>query len=135
MTKREAYLSDNLQHQSYSLTFHLKNKSLLSTTCVLSQRPNLITYKSNAPLNKLTYSNYKDFGKCQDGFGQFSWSTNDSRYLDVKLKVIKNVDNRDFRRVQNFTLGEADFKKFKRLRNQLVHGAEKFDGEKKCPLC
>ena len=135
MTKRETFLRDNLQHQSYSLTFLLKNKSLLATTCVLSQWPNLLTYNSTAPLNKLPYTNYVDFGKCQDGFGQFACSTNDSRYLDVKLKVIKKVNNKDFRRVYNFTLGEADFRKFMRLRNQLVLAAEKFDGEKKCPLC
>ena len=37
-------------------------------------------------------------------------------------------DNRDFRLVQNLTMGEADFHQFMRLRNQLVI-AENFGGE------
>ena len=70
-----------------------------------------------------------DFGKCQDGLGRFSWSKNDSNYLDVKLKVFRKNDKKDFRRVQNLTMGEADFNQFMRLRNQLVNAAENFARE------
>ena len=65
-----------------------------------------------------------DFGNCQDRLGQFSWSKNDSNYLDVKLKVFKKDDNKEFRLVQNLTMGEADFNQLMRLRNQLVNAAE-----------
>ena len=65
-----------------------------------------------------------DFGKCQDRFGQFSWSKNDSNYLDVKLKVFRKDDKKEFRLVQNLTMGEADFNQFMRLRSQLVNAAE-----------
>ena len=69
-----------------------------------------------------------DFGKCQDSFGRFSWFKNDSNYLDAKLKVFKEDDNKEFRLVQNLTMGEADFNQFMRLRNQLVN-AENFARE------
>ena len=65
-----------------------------------------------------------DFGKCQDRFGRFCWSKNDSNYLDVKLKVFKKDDNKEFGLVQNLTRGEADFNQFMRLRYQLVIAAE-----------
>ena len=45
--------------------------------------------------------------------------------LDVKLKVIKKDNIRDFRLVQNITMGETDFKTCMRLRNQLVIAAGK----------
>ena len=90
-----------------------------------------MAYNTTASLGKLTCNDYVDFGKCQDRFGQFSWSKNDSNYLDVKLKVFKKDDNKDFRLVPKLTLGEADFKQFMRLRNQLVNAAEKFAREEK----
>ena len=56
----------------------------------------------------------------------FSRSKNDSNYLDVKHKVFKKDDNKEFRLVQNLTMGETDFNQFMRLRNQLVNAAENF---------
>ena len=56
-----------------------------------------------------------------------SWSKNDSNYLDVKLKVFEKDDNKEFRLVQNLTMGEADFN-LMRLRNQMVN-AENFARE------
>ena len=49
-----------------------------------------------AALDKLTCTDYVDFGKGQDRFGQFFWSKNDSNYLDVKLKVFKKGDKKEF---------------------------------------
>ena len=89
-----------------------------------------MTYNTTAPLDKLTCTDYVDFGKCQDRFGQIPWSRNDSNYLDVKLKVFRKDDKKEFRMVQNLTMGEADFNQFMRLRNQLVNAAEKFAREK-----
>ena len=88
-----------------------------------------MAYNTTASLDNLTCTNYVDFGKCQDRFGQFCWSNNDSNYLDVKLKVFKKDDNKEFRLTRNLTMGEADFNQFMRLRNQLVNAAEKFAGE------
>ena len=68
-----------------------------------------MAYNTTAFLDKLACADYVDFGKSQDIFGQFSWSKNDSNYLDVKLKVFKKEDNKEFRLVQNYTMGEADF--------------------------
>ena len=84
-----------------------------------------MAYNITASLEKLACTDYVDFGKCQDRFGQFSWSKNDSNYLDVKLKVFRKDDKKEFRLVQNLTMGEADFNQFMRLRNQLVNAAEK----------
>ena len=72
-----------------------------------------------------------DFAKRQDRFGRFSRSKNDLNYLEVTLKVIKRDDIKEFRLVQNLTMGEAHFTQFMRLRNQLVNAAESFAIEKK----
>ena len=88
-----------------------------------------MAYNTTASLDKLTCTDYVDFFKCQDRFGQFSWSKNDSNYLDVKLKVFRKDDKKQFRLVQNLTLGEADFNQFMRLRSQLVNAAENFARE------
>ena len=54
---------------------------------------------------------------------------NDSNYLDIKLKVFTKDDKKEFRLVQNLTIGEADFNQFMRLRNQLVNAADNFARE------
>ena len=88
-----------------------------------------MAYNTTASLDKLTCTDYVDFGKCQDRFGRFSWSKNDSNYLDVKLKVFRKDDKKEFRLVQNLTMGDADFNKFMQLRNQPVNAAENFARE------
>ena len=75
MTKKETYIRNEIQLQNYSLIFVHKNKSFLSATSILSRSP--LAYNTTASLDKLTWTDYVDFGKCQDRFGQFSWSKND----------------------------------------------------------
>ena len=53
----------------------------------------------------------------------------DSNYLDVKLKLTKRDDYKEFRLVQNLSIGEADFNQCMRLWNQLVNAAENFGRE------
>ena len=102
-----------------------KINSLLSTTIFLSRSP--MAYNTTASLDKLACTDYLDFGKCQDRFGQFSWSKNDSNYLDVKLKVFKREDRKEeIRRRQNLSREEADFNQFIRQRNQLLVAADSF---------
>ena len=117
-------ICSDMQLQNHSLAFIHKNKALLSATSILSRSP--MAYNTTASLDKLTCTDYVNFGKCQDRFVQFSWSKNDSNYLDVKLKVFKKDDNQEFRLVQNLTMGEADFNQYMRFRNQLVNAAENF---------
>ena len=83
-----------------------------------------MAYNTTVSLDKLTCTDYVGFGKCQDRFGRFFWSKNDSNYLDAKLKVFRKDDRKEFRLVQNLTMGEADFDQFMRLRNQLVNAGE-----------
>ena len=127
MTKKDAYISNDVQLQNHSLTLVLKNKSLLSATGILSCSP--MAYDTTTSLDKVTCTDYVDFGNCQDKFGRFFWSKSDSNYLDVKLKVIKEDDNEEFRIVQNLTMGEAEFKRFMRLRIQLVTAVKNFARE------
>ena len=102
-----------------------KINSLLSATSILSRSP--MDYNTTKTLDKLACTDYVDFGKSQDRFGRFSWSKNDSNYLDIKLKVFKREDkNTEFRLRQNLSMGEADFKQFIRQRNQLVVAADHF---------
>ena len=86
-----------------------------------------MAYNITASLDKLTCTDYVDFGKSLDRFGRFSWTINDSNYLDIKLKVFKREDkNAEFRLRQNLSMGEADFNQFFRQRNQLVVAADSF---------
>ena len=85
-----------------------------------------MAYNSTVSLDKLTFTDYVDFGKSEDRFGGFIWSKNDSNYLGVKVKVFKKDDNKKLRLVQNLTLGGADFNQFLRLMSQLVIAAENF---------
>ena len=100
-------------------------KLLFSATTILSRSP--MAYNTTETLDKLACTNYVDFGKSQDRFGRFSWSKNDSNYLDIKLKVFKREDkNAEFRLRQNLSMGEADFNQFIRQRSQLVVAADHF---------
>ena len=86
-----------------------------------------MAYNTTASLDKLTCTNYVDFGKCQDRFERISWSKNDSNYFDIKLKVLKREDKiAEFRLRQNVSVGETGFNLFIRQRNQLVVAADKF---------
>ena len=49
--------------------------------------------------------------------------------MDVSIKVFRKDDNKEFRMVQNLTMGEAGFNQFMRLRIQLVIAAEIFARE------
>ena len=86
-----------------------------------------MAYNTTASLDKLTCTDYVDFGRCQDRFGRFFWSKKYSNYLDIKLKVFKRDDeNEEFRLRQNVSMVEVDFKQFNRQRHQLVVAAENF---------
>ena len=127
ITKRFAYTSNELQLLNQSLSFIVRKYSLLSATRILSRSPT--AYNSTVSLDKITRTDYVDFGKCQDRFGQFSWSKNASIYVDVKLNVFRKNDNNEFRLVQNVTMRETEFNQFWRLGNQLVLAAGSFARE------
>ena len=79
-----------------------------------------MAYNTTATLDRLACSDYVDLGKCQDRFGRTSWSKTSFEFLDVKLRVFKRDEDKQFRLAQNLTMGEADFIQFFRLTNQLV---------------
>ena len=122
--RKDAYISNELQLHTHSLTFIRKNKSFLSAASILPPSP--MTYNTTAYLGKLTCTDYIDFGKCQNRFGSVSWSRKDSNYLDVKLKFFEEDDNIELLLVRNLTMRGADFNQFTRLKNQLVIAAEYF---------
>ena len=88
-----------------------------------------MAYNTIASVGKLTLTDYMDFAKRQNRVGLASLTRNDSNHLDVKLKVCEKDDNKDFRMLRNFRIGEADFSQFKQLRNQLVLAAKNFRNE------
>ena len=93
-----------------------------------------MAYNTTETWDKLTCTDYVDFGKCQDRYGRFYWTKNDSTYLDNKLKVFKREDkNGEFRLRQNLLMGEADFNQFIRQKNQLVVAADNFLKEQNLP--
>ena len=93
-----------------------------------------MAYNTTETLDNLTSTGYVDFGKCQDSFGRFYWSKNDSNYLDIELKMFeRETKNAEFRLRQNPSMGEADFNQFVRQRNQLVVAADNFLKEQNLP--
>ena len=91
-----------------------------------------MAYNTTASLDKLTCTDYVNFGKSQDRFVQFSWTKNDSNYLDIKLKVFKREDkNAEIRLRQNLSMGEADSNQFIWQRSQLVVAPDNFLREQK----
>ena len=62
MTKKDVYISNELQLQNRSLAFIHKNRSLLSATSVLSRSS--MAYNTTASMDKLTCTDYVDFDKC-----------------------------------------------------------------------
>ena len=93
-----------------------------------------MAYNTTASLDKLTCTDYVDFGKSLDRFGRLSWTKNDSNYLDIKLKLFTREDkNAEFRLRQNLSMGEPDFNQFIRQRNQLVVAADNFLREQNLP--
>ena len=125
MIKKDAYISNEKQLSNHCSTFILKNQlASFSYQHSISITHGLQHYRN---FGQLACTDYVDFGKSQDRFGRFSWSKNDSNYLDVKLKVFKREDkNAEFRLRQNLSMGEADFNQFVRQRNQLVVAADNF---------
>ena len=86
-----------------------------------------MAYNITETLDKLTCTDYVDFGTCQDRFGRLSLSKNDSNYLKSKLKEFKREDkNAEFRLRQKLSVGEANFNQFFRQRKQLVDAADNF---------
>ena len=79
-----------------------------------------MAYNTTGTLDKLACTDYVDFGQGQDTFGRISWSKISFDYLDVKLKVFKKDEIKQFRLAQNLTMGKADFNQSIWLGNQLV---------------
>ena len=125
-TKAVTFISQN-----HCSTFILKNQ-LASFSY---QHSISFTYglQYHRNLEKLACTDYVDFGKSQDRVGRFSWTENDSNYLDINLKVFKREDkNAEFRLRQNLSMGEADFKLFIRQRNQQLLQQIIFSEKKIC---
>ena len=112
----------------------LKNKVvLLLLTSPNNKIESEMTYNITATLDKLACTDYLDFGNCQDRFGRIFWSKYSFDYLDVKLKVFKRDENKQFRLAQNLTMGEADFNQCIRLKKQLVVAVRDFSKRENLP--
>ena len=92
MTKKEDFISNELQLQNQSIFSIRKYKSLFSATSLLSCLP--MAYNTTASLDKLTCIDYMDFVKTQDRIGQCFWSKRDSNHLEVRRKIFKEDDNK-----------------------------------------
>ena len=94
MVEKDAYISNESQLQIHSLNFIYRNLSLLSATSILSL--STLAQNTTASLGKPTCPDYLDFGNCQDRFGRFSRSKNDSSNLDVNLKSSSETTTETF---------------------------------------
>ena len=81
-----------------------KNESLFSAASVLLGRPKLTAYNNTSLQDKLTCNNFVDSVKGQHRIGNLSWSLSDSDFLDIKLNIFRQNDNRDISLVQNLTM-------------------------------
>ena len=131
--KRRSYLiklaiNTSLIFPENNINSFFKNKVvLLLLTSPNNKIESEMPRNTTRTLDKLPCTNYVDFGKCQERFERFSWTKNDSNYLDDKLKMFKWEDKKaDFQLSQNFSMGEADFNQFVQRRNQLDVAAQNF---------
>ena len=84
-----------------------------------------MAYNTRATFDKLICTDYVDFGECQDRFGRFSWSENDSNYFEIKLKEFKREDkSSEIRLRQNLSMAEADFNQFIRKKSNSCRSRE-----------
>ena len=60
--KKNAYIKNDMQLQNHTLFFIHKNKLLPSANSILSRSPT--AYNNTAFLDKLTCTDYVDFGNC-----------------------------------------------------------------------
>ena len=104
MAGRDACRSNELQLQNFSLNFIPKSKPILSARRILSRSP--MAHDTIASLNKLSFTDYVDFSNCQNKLELFFRSKNDSNYLDVKPKIFKKGENKEFQLVQKLTMGK-----------------------------
>ena len=89
-----------------------------------------MAHNTNASIDKLYSTDYVKLGSCRDRFEWFFWSDEtDAYYLDMKLKVFKKEDNKDFRLNQNITTAESVCHQFIQMSNQLAIAAIDFGGE------
>ena len=122
MTQKEAYISNNLQHQSHSLTFFPKKSHFFQLP---SFQTNDHTPRFKTVLHRWASSLVPTLWTLENS-KLFCLVQNDSDYLNIKLEVLTKNENTDFRLVRNFSMGEAVFNQFMQLRNQLVFAAEHF---------
>ena len=66
MTKKDKYINKEMQLQNLFLTFNPKNKTILSASSILFRSP--VAHITTDFLDKLTFTNYLDLGKCPDRF-------------------------------------------------------------------
>ena len=113
--QKEGHINNKLQLQNDSSTFFLKNKSLLPATSNLSCSP--MAHNITASLDKLSCTNYLDFGERQD------------TYLDnfFSPKVIPTswMSNSKFSRKLTTKISEWLKSNNGRGRSQPVHTIEK----------
>ena len=76
--------------------FHSFLKVVLLRTSPNNKIESGMAYNTTTALDKLTCTDYVDFGNCQNTFGRISWSKGSFEYLDVKLKVFKIDENKEF---------------------------------------
>ena len=93
-----------------------------------------MTHKTTSSDDKLTCTDYVDFGDYWTRYGRISWSQiekdgTNTKYLQIQVKVIKKDQHGEFRVHQKLNMGELDFKAFLTLRNQLYNAATHFAKE------
>ena len=94
-----ASISHNLLLQSFSC--NQTSNMLIQTLSVLLQKLELMAGKNTASFNRLTCTDYVDFGKSQNRFGQFFWSRRHFNYLNANLKVVNLDYNTYFNLIQS----------------------------------
>ena len=126
MTKKDAYISNELQLQNLSLTFiHKINLSFqLPAFYLVTQGLQHYWFFGQANLYRLC------------GLWQMSTQISTNFLVQKRLQLLgcktqsfQEEDNKDFRLVRDITTGESDFNQFQQIFNQLVIAAENLAAE------
>ena len=105
-------------------------KLLLSLSPLLAQIE--MNYNATAAVDKLTCTDFVDFGKYEDRFGRISWSKVENygrEYLQIQLKVFRKDESGEYKKHQQLNMSESDFRQFVQLRNHLAVAVRNFTKE------
>ena len=90
-----------------------------------------MSFNTTSADDKLTCTDFVDFGDNSERFGRISWTKIEKnganmKFLDIQAKLFKKDSQGEFRMCQKIGMGERHFNDFMRMKNELVIAVAEF---------